>query len=77
MHYSKRKDAEGRVAGARLMGFTCGLQDLETYLLSEKFHKDTTVQVGDVLLRIGEMRELADRLERDQLRMEAEKDSTF
>ena len=28
------------------------LDDLKTYLLSEKFHNDTTVQVSDVLRRL-------------------------
>ncbi len=32
-----------------------GLAELKSYLLSPKFNSDTTVQVNDVLLRIGEI----------------------
>lgn len=32
------------------------LNDVKAYLLSAKFHKDTTVQVADVLRRLEEVR---------------------
>ena len=32
-----------------------GLYDLKLYLMSNKFHSDTNVQVGDVLLRLQEL----------------------
>lgn len=32
------------------------LADLESYLLSEKFHTDTTVQVRDVLARLAPLK---------------------
>jgi hypothetical protein len=32
-----------------------GLHDLKLYLMSAKFHSDTNVQVGDVLLRLQEL----------------------
>jgi hypothetical protein len=31
------------------------LNEIKRYLLSPKFHQDTTVQVGDILLRIDEL----------------------
>ena len=70
-HWTQKREAEKRVAAQREIGLTTGIQDLVNYLMSDKFHKDTTVQVGDVLLRIEEAKRLADQYERDQSETEA------
>ena len=43
---------ESEVCGYCLNPLEAKVKDLKSYLLSEKFHKDTTVQVNDVLRRL-------------------------
>lgn len=73
VHWTKKREAERRVVGARAVGFRSGIDDLVNYLMLPKFHSDTTVQVGDVLLRIEEAYRLANQYERDQMETEAQK----
>jgi hypothetical protein len=54
-------------AGEKIKGqqLTLGINDLKVYLLSEKFWKDTTVQVSDVLRRLDEIMSNAEAAEED------------
>jgi len=56
MNYIKRLENEKKNTSAELGGLKDGLHDLIRYLNSSKFHNDTTVQVSDILNRIGEIR---------------------
>lgn len=44
---------EKQAIEAREAAWRQGIEDLMAYLLSEKFHTDPTVQVADVLRRLG------------------------
>jgi len=45
---------EKEAAERELARLKAGIRELRIYLSSEKFHEDTTVQVGDVFLRLDE-----------------------
>ena len=62
MNYIKRLECELNEARTELTGLKCGLNDLQSYLHSEKFHVDTTVQVDDVLRRLQEAFNLSSNL---------------
>jgi hypothetical protein len=40
----------------REQNLLAGLEAIKRYLCSSKFHQDTTVQVGDILLRMEEIK---------------------
>lgn len=48
---------------AREAAFRLGIEELMTYLLSDKFHADPTVQVADVLRRITHAQNMANDAE--------------
>ena len=56
MNKATTQAMELAAAKARLDALEQGITDLRAYLISEKFHVDTTVQVTDVLLRLSEAR---------------------
>lgn len=56
MNYIKKLEAQKNAFEAEVKSLGQSLIDLEVYLLSPKFHQDTTVQVQDILNRIGEMK---------------------
>ena len=62
MNYIKRLERELQEARTELCGLRLGIMDLQTYLLSSKFHGDTRVQVKDVLLRIQDAERLSNEL---------------
>ena len=65
LHWTERLRREGIYANAYRIGLREGLDNLRSYLASNKFHDDTTVQVGDVFLRLDEAYTNADRAEAD------------
>ena len=54
-HYSARLKREKAQAEAEAEELREGLRSIRSYLMSSKFHQDTTVQVGDILTRIQEI----------------------
>jgi len=48
----KREKAEADAEAERLRE---GLRSIRSYVMSDKFHNDTTVQVGDIITRIQEI----------------------
>lgn len=48
MHYSEKLKAEVKVAENRISAAEAHIQQFRKHLTSEKFHKDTTIQVKDV-----------------------------
>ena len=52
MNYIKRIEAENTDLKARMEATDQGIQDLISYLCSDKFADDSTVQVRDVLKRL-------------------------
>ena len=66
MNYIHRLEDTKNLYAAELVGLKSGLTDLKAYLLSSKFHEDTTVQVRDVLHRISEIENLTSQLVTDQ-----------
>ena len=55
MNYIKQLEASLIAKDAALTAAESGINDLRAYLMSEKFHHDTRVQVNDVLLRLNEL----------------------
>lgn len=51
-NYIQRLKAEKEAAEREVAALQEGFRDLRRYLLSSKFHDDTTVQASDVLLRL-------------------------
>ena len=52
MNYIKKLEAENTDLKARVEATDQGIQDLISYLCSDKFADDSTVQVRDVLKRL-------------------------
>lgn len=71
MNYIKRLENDLRQAQTELTGLKCGLTDLKSYLMSEKFWTDTTVQTDDVLRRLQDAYDLSDRLAEEQRQINA------
>jgi len=65
MHWITKLKINQRIQAAYLIGLREGLDDLRSYLLSDKFHRDTTVQVQDVLNRIDHAFDNANELASD------------
>ncbi len=55
MNYIKRLQQEVATHEAQITATAEGIALLRSYLMSSKFHSDTTVQVSDVLLRLAEL----------------------
>jgi len=72
VHWTKKREAKDRIQIAESIGFRSGIDSLISYLESEKFYQDTTVQVRDVLNRIASAKETAEYLRADQERIEKE-----
>ena len=70
IHWAKKRAARDRIAGAREIGLSLGLNELRVYLTSEKFRVDTTVQVRDVMNRLDAANNLADQYEMEATRNE-------
>jgi len=71
MNYIKRLESELRESQTALTGLKCGLTDLKSYLQSNKFWTDTTVQVDDVLRRLQDAYHLSDTLAAEQKEINA------
>lgn len=56
MNYIQQLEQDKLVLTAATQAALIGLADLMSYLHSEKFHEDPTVQVQDVVNRINEIR---------------------
>lgn len=69
MNYIKRLENENRVLGAELVALKTGLGDLRSYLESQKFYEETTVQVRDVLHRIEEIFSFSKDLAHAQMKL--------
>lgn len=54
-NYIQRLEDTLACAGAELSAVSEGVLALQIYLQSPKFREDPTVQVSDVLLRLGEL----------------------
>jgi hypothetical protein len=54
MNYIKQLEKRMAALEAQHRAVGEGIQDLKSYLYSSKFYDDTTVQVGDVLRRLGD-----------------------
>lgn len=52
MNYIKRLEEDNRKLSGELDAYKKSVLELKTYLLSDKFHEDPTVQVRDVLNRL-------------------------
>lgn len=57
MNYISRLQQENRHLGYNIKDAQAALNELCGYLLSPKFHNDTTVQVADVLRRLQPVRD--------------------
>lgn len=55
MNYIVKLQAANKQFQSDMDYVTDWMINLETYLLSPKFHQDTTVQTGDILLRLNEL----------------------
>lgn len=55
MNYIKRIQQANEQYQSDMNYITDWMISLEKYLLSSKFHEDTTVQTGDILLRLNEL----------------------
>jgi hypothetical protein len=58
-NYIHKLEDENNVLGVELCYLRSSLHNLRAYLLSDKFHLDTTVQVRDVLNRLDEAERVA------------------
>ena len=56
MNYIKQLQKENKDLRQALTTVDDMIIQIEHYLLSSKFHQDTTVQIADVLLRLDEVR---------------------
>lgn len=65
-NYIHRLQAEVAREKRTVAALEQGLRDLRSYLMSPKFHQDTTVQVDDVLRRMAELESYATDV-RDEL----------
>lgn len=59
MHYVTKLKNEAAADAREIEALRAGLRAVRRYLTSDKFREDTTVQVGDVLLRIAEVESIA------------------
>jgi hypothetical protein len=59
MNYIKSLEATVTVKDQEIIAINRGLNDLASYLTSDKFSTDPTVQVSDVLRYITEIRQAA------------------
>lgn len=58
MNYIKQLQADKSEAEIRLARWHEGVIILKQYLTSDKFYNDPTVQVSDILRRIGEVEDM-------------------
>lgn len=68
MNYIKKLESELRASQEELRQLKDGITELKSYLQSEKFWMDTTVQTRDVLNRLEEAQDWARILGQEQLR---------
>ncbi len=61
MNYIHQLQQKIREQNAELQAYKDGIAELRGYLALPKFHADTTVQVGDIYLRLDEVKQIADR----------------
>lgn len=54
MNYIKRLEHQNKLAAAEIVGLRATIQNLREYLSSQKFHKETWVDVKDVFHRLDE-----------------------
>lgn len=59
MHYVTKLKNEAAEDAREIEALRAGMRAIRRYLTSDKFREDTTVQVGDVLLRLAEVDSLA------------------
>jgi len=52
MNYIKYLESENKNNAARICAFAATIQDIQEYLLSDKFFTDPTVQTQDILTRL-------------------------
>jgi hypothetical protein len=56
MNYIKRLQSENEIQAQEIERLNQGLSDLRSYMCSEKFHVDTTVQTSDILRWIEQIK---------------------
>jgi cell division protein FtsB len=56
MRYINRLQQENETLSAEVERLNEGLAALKVYMASEKFHQDTTVQVGDIMRWIDQIK---------------------